>query len=66
MYVWEGKLIEEAEWMLEARVLNEAAPAVAMAIADGHPYEEPLVECIPVQWAAPGYVAWARQGHKAG
>ncbi len=65
IYVWEGKLVEEGEWMLEARVLAERAGEATRAVAHDHPYDEPLIESITVDWAAPGYIDWARKSAPA-
>ncbi len=65
VYEWQGEMVEESEWMLEARVLAEQAQVCREAVLAGHPYDEPLVEMLDVAWAAPGYVQWARTAHGA-
>ncbi|MGB0652682.1 MAG: divalent cation tolerance protein CutA [Thermoplasmatota archaeon] len=59
VYRWDGEVCEEPEWLLEARVPAAKQEAAAAAIADGHPYDTPLVEAIPVAWLEPRYADWA-------
>lgn len=58
-YWWQGKVHEEGEVMLEARVLASRAEAVRKRILALHPYEVPLVEVLAVEGIPPTYMDWA-------
>ncbi|MFO1533161.1 MAG: divalent-cation tolerance protein CutA [Thermoplasmatota archaeon] len=57
-YVWKGRQEDGDEWLVEARILPRHATAVRAALADGHPYEVPLVETVKVVVDA-AYARWA-------
>lgn len=60
-YEWDGALQEAGEWLVEARVPQEHAEAAWVAVAEGHPYDVPLVEIIPETRVNGKYAQWARR-----
>lgn len=59
-YKWQGKLEEQAEWLLEARALESRAVAVREAMLADHPYDVPLVETLTATGIPKAYLDWAR------
>lgn len=60
IYRWKGKVEDEEEWLVEARVPADLAGPLWDFILGRHPYEVPLVEVVgPTQVPAP-YARWAR------
>ncbi len=59
-YDWQGKRMDEEEWLVEARVARKGEANVRLVMLEGHPYELPLVESWTTRVNAP-YVRWARQ-----
>lgn len=57
-YVWEGKLCEEREWMLEARTTGDVVEETRRYLRKAHPYELPCIEAWPVE-GNEDYAAWA-------
>ena len=60
-YRWQGKVEEQAEWLVEARALESRAVAVREAMLADHPYQLPLVESLTATGIAKEYIEWARQ-----
>ena len=61
-YRWQGKLVQEPEWLVEARALESRAVAVREAMLADHPYELPVVEMMTVTGISQEYLDWARGG----
>jgi len=59
-YRWKGKVVEEPEWIVEARSLESHVVAVREAMLVDHPYEVPLVETLTVTGIPKEYLDWAR------
>ena len=59
-YHWQGKLERASEIVLEARVLPERLEGVWEAWLTQHPYDTPMIECIPGVRVNAKYLAWAR------
>ncbi len=58
-YRWEGKVVEEPEWVVEARTPPADADACWGALLDGHPYSNPLVEVVATTQVPARYAQWA-------
>lgn len=61
-YHWKGKTASEPEVLVEARTTPDREVAVRRRMAEGHPYELPLIESLPVE-ANPEYARWAKSPH---
>ena len=61
-YKWKGTLVEEPEWLVEARALESRVVAVRDAMLADHPYELPLVEVVTATGIPKAYWDWARAG----
>jgi periplasmic divalent cation tolerance protein len=59
-YRWQGKVEEQAEWLVEARALDSRAVAVREAMLADHPYEVPMVETLVSTGLSKAYLDWAR------
>ena len=62
VYRWQGKVEEQAEWLVEARALESRAVAVREAMLADHPYQLPLVETLTSTGISKEYLDWARSG----
>ena len=60
VYRWNGKLEEQAEWLVEARALDSRAEAVREAMLADHPYDVPLVETLVATGIPKAYLDWSR------
>lgn len=60
-YRWQGKLVQEQEWALEARTTTARQDACWEAILDRHPYDNPLVEVLGTTQVPVRYAKWAAQ-----
>jgi periplasmic divalent cation tolerance protein len=60
-YRWKGRQEEGDEWQVEARALPRKTAAVQKRMAEGHPYELPLIETVKCS-VNDDYAKWARQG----
>lgn len=57
-YRWEGRVVEEPEVLLLAKIRAEDAAAVEAAILAAHDYDTPEVIVVPVERGSAGYLAW--------
>jgi periplasmic divalent cation tolerance protein len=60
IYRWQGKVEEQAEWLVEARALESRAVAVREAMLADHSYQLPLVETLTATGISKEYLDWAR------
>ena len=60
VYRWEGKVEEQAEWLVEARALETRVVAVREAMLADHPYKLPLIETLTATGVSKEYIDWAR------
>lgn len=58
IYIWAGKREDEREWFVEARTTVGGEDLARATMAQGHPYELPIIESWQVQ-ANEAYVEWA-------
>lgn len=58
LYAWEGNVVDDAEWLLTAKTLTPALPALEATIRAGHPYDLPQITALPIAWASADYLAW--------
>ena len=62
IYRWEDKLCDEAEVLMVIKTRSAQAERLAMALKQGHPYENPEVIALPVSAGLTAYLAWVRAG----
>lgn len=60
-YVWEGRLVENAECQLIVKPLAGRREAVAARIEALHPFEVPAIVGWPVAYATEDYLAYNRE-----
>jgi periplasmic divalent cation tolerance protein len=58
VYTWEGRVEDEAEWLLTAKTLHAALPGLAAKVRETHPYDVPQITALPVVWGAQDYLDW--------
>lgn len=61
-YMWKGRQEDGDEWLVEARALPRKTAAVQERMAEGHPYEVPLIETVKSS-VNDEYGKWARSGN---
>jgi len=59
VYRWEGRVEDEAEWVLEARTTPGRRDDLVAALEGDHPYDTPLVEVLGETMVTRGYADWA-------
>ncbi|WP_456409603.1 divalent-cation tolerance protein CutA [Oceanithermus sp.] len=64
IYTWQGKMHEDAEWLLLAKTTAEAYPRLEARVSELHPYEVPEVLALPVERGLDRYLAWVQQNVK--
>ena len=57
-YRWRGRVEEAEEWLLLVKTTTARYPAIAAAIGELHPYDEPELIALPIVTGSPGYLAW--------
>lgn len=60
-YRWEGALQDHAEWQLSCKTTVAQVPALRQAVLAMHPYQVPMLYCLPVAWAHQPYAQWVAQ-----
>jgi periplasmic divalent cation tolerance protein len=55
---WQGRVDEAEEWLLLVKTTAARYGAVAAAIAELHPYDEPELIALPAVDGSPGYLGW--------
>ena len=63
-YKWNGRLVQEPEWLVECRVVPAGVPALRKRILALHPYDVPLIEVLDATGVPPTYVDWAQAASK--
>jgi len=58
IYRWEGKVQEDAEWMVQAKTSAAAAQAATDRILALHSYAVPEVTVTPIIGGSPAYLEW--------
>lgn len=59
-YRWEGRIIENEEFILAAKTTAEMVPALSEQIRKGHPYELPEILVIPIIGGDERYLNWVK------
>ncbi len=58
-YRWEGELVQEGEWMVEARALANLQEQCWLSMQRNHPYDVPLAEIVAETRVNGAYARWA-------
>lgn len=56
IYSWQGELIDETEWVLEAKTGN--GKQAAKHIEKTHPYDTPMIYLIKPEYVNKEYIEW--------
>lgn len=60
IFRWEGKVVEEGEFLLVAKTVSTAFEQVATAVKSLHSYSVPEVIALPIQQGLSEYLTWVR------
>ena len=60
IYRWEGKLIDDQEWLLVIKTQAERFSAVETRVKALHSYQVPEVIALPILAGAEDYLRWLR------
>ncbi|MDW8478867.1 MAG: divalent-cation tolerance protein CutA [Xanthomonadales bacterium] len=66
IYRWQGRLVEDEEWLLIIKTSPQAWPRLAARLPELHPYEVPELVALPVSAGSPAYLAWLGEATDAG
>jgi len=61
LYLWEGRVEDDAEVLLVVKTRAERLDALALRVRDLHPYDVPEVVALPVVGGSAEYLAWVRE-----
>jgi periplasmic divalent cation tolerance protein len=61
IYRWEGKIVDDREWLLVIKTQTEHFVDLETKIRALHSYQVPEVIAIPIVQGAEGYLRWLRQ-----
>jgi periplasmic divalent cation tolerance protein len=64
-YWWEGKLENDQETVLIAKIRDESRAALLERVVELHPYDTPCVLFIPVTGGNPEYLDWLARESEA-
>jgi periplasmic divalent cation tolerance protein len=59
LYMWEGRLADEIEYILVGKTTEARAPAAEKRVGELHSYEIPCIFAIQADSAGSGYARWA-------
>ncbi len=60
IFQWEGRVVEEREWLLVAKTVNKMFDRVVTTVKSLHSYQVPEVIALPIQQGLPEYLSWVR------
>ena len=57
-YQWQGKVVQEAEWMLMMKLVGSQVAALQATMDELHDYDVPELIFVPIEAGAEPYLAW--------
>ena len=60
-YIWEGKLQEDSEALLVAKVPEERLEEMIKRLKELHPYQVPEILALKTDYVLPDYLKWAKE-----
>jgi len=63
-YMWQGKMTQEAEFLLLIKTASHLYSEVEKIIVENHSYEIPEIIQIPIVQGLPAYLAWIDENTK--
>lgn len=63
-YMWQGKITQEAEFLLLIKTASHLYSEVEKIIVENHSYEIPEIIQIPIVQGLPAYLAWIDENTK--
>lgn len=63
-YMWQGKITQEAEFLLLIKTASHLYSEVEKIIVENHNYEIPEIIQIPIVQGLPAYLAWIDENTK--
>ena len=58
VYVWEGAVVEDSEWLLIAKTRADRFQSIQTLVEDNHSYQVPPVVMIGIDAATRPYLSW--------
>ncbi len=58
VYVWEGAVQEDTEWVLIAKTTEAQVPALIEKVKEVHSYDCPCIVSLPVADGNPAFLDW--------
>jgi periplasmic divalent cation tolerance protein len=62
LYVWQGELHREPEWVLQIKTLRARYAALEAFIRERHSYQTPEIVQVPITDGAVDYLRWLEAG----
>ncbi len=64
IYLWQGKIADEKEFVLLIKSTRELFPEIAAAISSLHSYHTPEIICLPIIEGSQNYMQWLGESVK--
>ena len=61
MYIWQGKVHNDAEWQLQIKTRARLFDAIAQQVQQLHSYDVPELIAIPIQQGSAAYLEWMNE-----
>lgn len=58
LYFWEGKMIDDKEFVLELKTTQDLYPKIEKIILQNHPYDLPQIIMTPIKNGLESYFDW--------
>lgn len=62
LYVWQGELHREPEWVLQIKTLDARYAALEAFIRERHSYQTPEIVQLPITAGSADYLRWLETG----
>lgn len=61
MYRWEGKIVDDKEWLLLIKTCESLFSQVEKQVKEWHSYEVPEVVALPILAGSQAYLRWVKE-----
>lgn len=66
LYRWEGKVVDDKEWLLLIKTRKSLLPQVDKRVKEWHSYEVPEVVALAILGGSQAYLRWVKESTEEG
>jgi periplasmic divalent cation tolerance protein len=66
LYRWEGKVVDDKEWLLLLKTRKSLLPQVDKRVVEWHSYEVPEVVALAILGGSQAYLRWVKESTEGG